>query len=204
MNINWTFPSTATSSYFHRYSLRWVLSTQTVDYFVIIIDVRSSCHPLQRLPFVKIINDNDCKKGGFSPTSIKRLRLECLQTTISFCFFNTLRLDRAPVFPHYAVCRGLETLEVYCAPPPSRGTSTLLSCPMWIHPLPKQLSNIVLKSECVAGALSSWTFFPLLVLVKTLPSGAFQILQLQLPRRLVLDNFMIVEPFLLFFCTPTR
>ena len=74
----------------------------------------------------------------------------------------------------------------------------MLSCPMWIHPLPKQLSNIVLKSECVAGALSSWTFFPLLVLVKTLPSGAFQILQLQLPRRLVFDNFMIVEPFLLF------
>ena len=128
----------------------------------------------------------------------KRLRLECLQTTVSFCFFNTLRLDRAPVSPHYAACRGLETLEIYCAPPPSRGTSTQLSCPMWIHPLPKQLSNIVLKSECVAGALSSWTFFLLLVLVKTLPSGAFQILQLQLPRRLVFDNFMIVEPFLLF------
>ena len=161
MNINWTFLSTATSSYFQRYSLRWVLSTQTVDYFVIIITVRSFCHHPWHCHWFQ---------------SIKRLRLECLQTTFSFWFFNTLRLDRAPVFPHYAVCRGLETLEIYCAPPPSRGTSTLLSCPMWIHPLPKQLSNIVLKSECVAGALSSWTFFLLLVLVKTLPPGAFQIL----------------------------
>ena len=79
-------------------------------------------------------------------------------------------------------CQGLETLEVHCAFS-SLALSTMrtrifyqytlhVKPPMWIHPLPKQLFNIVLKSECVVRALLGWTFFPLWVWVKTSPPGA--------------------------------
>ena len=69
----------------------------------------------------------------------------------------------------------LSTTAFAVAPPELLYFLLLYSClkpPMWIHPLPKQLFNIVLKSECVVRALSGRTFFPLWVLVKTSPPGA--------------------------------
>ena len=85
-------------------------------------------------------------------------------------------------------CQGLETLEVHCAFS-SLALSTMrtrifyqytlhVKPPMWIHPLPKQLFNIVLRSECVVRALLGWTFFPLWVWVKTSPPGGQKFFQI--------------------------